>query len=51
MKNYTTEGFIELLKKIGFPNYETYACVNMAYLDFVTKIVDVIDLFLKKRKN
>ena len=40
MKNFTAEGFVELLKKIDFPNYETYACVNMAYLDFVTKIVD-----------
>ena len=30
MKNYTAEGFVELLKKIDFPNYETYACVNMA---------------------
>ena len=43
MKNYTAEGFVELLKKIDFPNYETYACLNMAYLYFVTKIVDVID--------
>ena len=30
IKNYTAEGFAELLKKIDFPNYETYACVNMA---------------------
>ena len=34
MKNYTAEGFVELLKNIDFPNYETYACVNMAYLEY-----------------
>ena len=45
MKNYTAEGFVELLKKIDFPNYETYACVNMAYLNLVAKIADVIDSY------
>ena len=50
MKNYTAEGFVELLKKIDFPNYETYACVNMAYLDFVTKIVDIIDLYCPSKR-
>ena len=50
MKNYTAEGFVELLKKIDFPNYETYACVNMAYLDFVTKIVDFIDSYCPSKR-
>ena len=50
MKNYTAEGFVELLKKIDFPNYETYACVNMAYLDFVTKIVDIIDSYCPSKR-
>ena len=50
MKNYTAEGFVELLKKIDFPNYETYACVNMAYLDFVAKIVDVIDSYCPSKR-
>ena len=50
MKNYTAEGFVELLKKIGFPNYETYACVNTAYLDFATKIVDVIDSYCPSKR-
>ena len=50
MKNYTTEGFAELLKKIDFPNYETYVCVKMAYLDFVTKIVDVIDSYCPSKR-
>ena len=29
---------------------ETYACVNMAYLDFVTKIVDVIDSYCPSKR-
>ena len=32
MKNYTAEGFVELLKKIDFPNYETYAWVKLLML-------------------
>ena len=36
--------------KIDFPNYETYACVYMAYLDFVTKIVDVTDLYCPSKR-
>ena len=50
MKNYTAEGFVELLKKTDFPNYETYACINMAYLDFATKIVDVIDSYCPSKR-
>ena len=50
MKNYTAEGFVELLKKIDFRNYETYVCVNMAYLDFVTKIVDIIDSYCPSKR-
>ena len=50
MKSYTAEGFVELLKKIDFPNYETHACVNMAYLDFATKIVDVIDSYCPSKR-
>ena len=40
MKNYTAENFVEHLKKIDFPNYKTYSCMNMAYLDFTTKFID-----------
>ena len=34
MKSYTKEKFLELLRKIGFPDYATYTCLNKAYQDF-----------------
>ena len=40
MKNYIAENFAEHLKKINFPNYKTYSCLNMVYLDFTTKFID-----------
>ena len=40
-KNYTAENFVEHLKKIDFPNYKTYSCVNIAHLDFITKLIDI----------
>ena len=43
MKNYTAENFIELLNKIDFSNYQTFSCVNKAYLDFITKFITAID--------
>ena len=50
MKNYTAENFVEHLKKIDFPNYKTYSCVNMAYLDFITKLIDVIGSLCPTKK-
>ena len=43
MKKYTIENFVEHLNKIDFQNYKTYSCINMAYLDFITKLIDVVD--------
>ena len=31
MKNYSTELFLEELRKINFPDYSTFQCVNNAY--------------------
>ena len=35
MENYTKEKFLKLLRKIDFPNYTTFTCLNKAYLDFI----------------
>ena len=43
MKNYTTEYFVQHLKKVDFPNYKTHSGVNILYLDFITKSIDMID--------
>ena len=45
MKNHTAENFIELLNKIDF------SCVNKAYLDFIAKLVTVIDTLCPSKKN
>ena len=51
MKNYTAKNFVEHLKNIDFPNYKTYSWVNMAYLDFITKLIDVIDSLRSSKKT
>ena len=51
MKNYTAENFVEHLKNIDFPNYKTYSWVNMAYLDFITKLIDVVDSLRPSKKT
>ena len=50
MKNYTAENFIELLNKIDFSNYQTFSCVNKAYLDFITKLITAIDTLCSSKK-
>ena len=50
MKNYTAENFIELLNKIDFSNYQTFSCVNKAYLDFITKLITTIDTHVLLKK-
>ena len=35
MKNYTKENFLQLLRKIDFPDYTTFTCLNKAYQDFI----------------
>ena len=51
MKNYTAENFIELLNKINFSNYQTFSCVNKAYLDFITKLITAIDTLCPSKKK
>ena len=50
MKNYTAKNFIELLNKTDFSNYQTFSCVNKAYLDFITKLITAIDTLRPSKK-
>ena len=43
MRNYTKELLIKKLGEIQFPDYSTFANVNEAYHDFLTKLTDLID--------
>ena len=44
MKNYSKEVLVTKLGEISFPDYNAFECVNTAYQDFISKIMDVIDL-------
>ena len=50
MKNYAAENFIELLNKIDFSNYQTFSCVDKAYLNFITKLITAIDSLCHSNK-
>ena len=43
LKKYTPELLVKELKKINFPNYNIFSSVNIAYLDLVEKILNVVD--------
>ena len=43
MEKHTKEAFLKKLGEIEFPNYSYFDCVNDAYNNFLTKIMDVID--------
>ena len=43
LKKYTPELLIKELKKINFPNYNIFSNVNIAYLDLMEKIFNVVD--------
>ena len=50
MKNYVAENFIELLDKIDFSSYQSFSCVNKAYLDFITKLITAIETLCPSKK-
>ena len=50
MKNYTKENFFELLKKIDFPEYTTFTCLNKACQDFIFKLGEMIDLLCPSKR-
>ena len=43
LKKYTPERLIKEFKKIDFPIYNIFFNVNIAYLDLVEKILNVVD--------
>ena len=50
MKTCTAENFTELLNKIDFSNNQTFSCVNKTYLDFIAKLIAVIDTLCPSKK-
>ena len=43
MNNLSTEIYEEALGKLIFPDYENFGCVNKAYSDLTSKILDVVN--------
>ena len=50
MKRYPAYKFLEILRKIIFPNYLTYTCVNNAYSDFIYRFVGAINFIVPAKK-
>ena len=57
MKNFTTEIYEEALRKMTFPHYENFGCVNKAYSDLTSNTFDIANnvaptktIRVKKRK-
>ena len=42
-KHYTVDLFRQELSKLNFPSYQNYNHINEAYIDFIQKIMSVID--------
>ena len=43
LKHYTKENFKDTMKKIYFPDYLKYTCLNDAYSNFVKEFVAIIN--------
>ena len=43
LKNYTVKVYKEALGKVYFPNYENFGDVNIAYENFIQKLMSIID--------
>ena len=43
LKHYTVNVFVEELQKINFSNYERFSCVDVAYTDFLNKLMKVVN--------
>ena len=50
MKSYSAEKILETLRKIVFPDYLTYTCVNDTYSDFIYRFVGVISFIAPAKK-
>ena len=35
--------FVKKLQKVNFSNYECFSCIDAAYIDFLNKLMKVVD--------
>ena len=50
-KNYSVPLFNERLFGINFPNYDTFSNIDIAYSDFLTKLLNVINSLTPKKER
>ena len=50
MKIYAKDNFLELLRKTNFQDRTTFTCLKKAYLDFIFKFSEVIDLIYPSKQ-
>ena len=43
LKHYTVNVFLEELQKISFSNYERFSCIDVAYHNFLNKLMKVVN--------
>ena len=43
LKQYTVNVFVEKLQKVNFSNYEWFSCIDVAYTDFLNKLMEVVN--------
>ena len=43
LKHYRVYVFLEELQKINFPNCERFSCIDAAYIDFLNKLMKVVN--------
>ena len=50
LKNYSQEAFVNSLIEINYPNYSQFTDVNVAYEDFISRTITVIDKLAPEKK-
>ena len=43
LKHYTVNVFVKKLQKVSFSNYERFSCIDVAYTDFLNKLMKVVN--------
>ena len=43
LKHNTVNVFVEKLQKVDFSNYEQFSCIDVAYTDFLNKLLKVVN--------
>ena len=51
LKNYSQEIFVKAVSELNYPNYSTFTDVDVAYEDFISRTMSVIDNLAPRKKG